>query len=396
MSASWSSGAHPVSAVKPSLTLAADASEGEGGQGLNLQHMIEGLRDDFELRVYCRAARSTPAAEVPGSKLVSALYRIPIVRRRRDWWEWIGQTHFDRFVARHLSRTDLFQGATGQSALSLRRARALGMRTVVDSVTTHAEDFHAVQRLECDKFGVALATGPLMLRRVLGEYHHADVIRVMSEHARRTFLARGFEADRVIAARPFLDTGAFPRATFSEPAFRVVYVGMIEPWKGFHYLIDAFGQAAAAGSELIFWGGPGNRRISRYLAMQQARIPGLVVRPQSVRRVGFHEVYARASVLVHPSLSDGFGYVVAEAMACGLPVIVTSATGAAELVRDGYNGFVVPPGNTPLLAERIAYLARRRDLLPAMGANARHTIETEMTRARFREVYAGGLCRILK
>ena len=61
-------------------------------------------------------------------------------------------------------------------------------------------------------------------------------------------------------------------------------------------------------------------------------------------------MFRRAAMLVLPTLCDGFGYVVSEAMANGLPVITTYNAGAAERVDEGRNGFVVPPADALALA----------------------------------------------
>jgi glycosyltransferase involved in cell wall biosynthesis len=91
------------------------------------------------------------------------------------------------------------------------------------------------------------------------------------------------------------------------------------------------------------------------------------------------------SVLVHPSLADGFSYAVAEAMACGLPVIVSDNTGAADLVEDGVQGYVVPTGDAHAIAERLHHLHSHPELLAQMGARARETIRRSLTLERFRQ-----------
>jgi glycosyltransferase involved in cell wall biosynthesis len=81
----------------------------------------------------------------------------------------------------------------------------------------------------------------------------------------------------------------------------------------------------------------------------------------------------RASVLVLPSVCDGFGMVVTEAMAQGLPVICSSNAGASQLIVGGENGFIVPPANPEQLSERIAWCIRNPRPLYAMGQNALET-----------------------
>jgi glycosyltransferase involved in cell wall biosynthesis len=81
----------------------------------------------------------------------------------------------------------------------------------------------------------------------------------------------------------------------------------------------------------------------------------------------------QASVLVLPSICDGFGMVVTEAMSQGLPVICSSNAGASQLVADGVNGFIVPPADAGRLAERLAWCLDHPVELQNMGRQAANT-----------------------
>jgi glycosyltransferase involved in cell wall biosynthesis len=375
--------------------LSANAVPGRGGQGLNLQHMIEALQWDFALTVLCGSSGGTGVTlrNVPPSRRGRLIGRIPLVRRLRDWATWYNEVDFDRHVAAALTSTDVFQGATGQCLESLRAARRRGALTVLDSVTAHVGQFGEALDRECARFGVRPPLSVPLRRRIEQEYREADLIRVMSEVSRGTFLDRGVPGQKVFVAPPPFRVEEFPQATFSHPAFRVGFAGLIEPWKGFHHLVEAFRSWNRADSELVLWGGPGARPITRYLAEHASRPPAIHVRPVEIRKVGFAEVYGSCSVLVHPSLSDGFGYVVAEAMACGVPVIVTTATGAADLVRDGENGYLVPPGDAAAIRDRLDHLSKSPGLLRQMGQKARESA-AELTPERFRAAHAGRLAAL--
>ena len=80
---------------------------------------------------------------------------------------------------------------------------------------------------------------------------------------------------------------------------------------------------------------------------------------------------AGASVLVLPSIQDGFGLVVLEAMASGLPVIVSDHVGAKDCVREGVDGFIVPVRDIEALADRLLWLHDHPSQRDAMGARAR-------------------------
>lgn len=369
---------------KKALVLAANAVARQGGQGLNLQHMMEALREDFELSVFCREAGGPRTHPVPPSRLSAALGRVPLLRRRRDWMVLASDLQFDRYVASRLPAGDVFQGVVGQCAESLRVARRQGLRTVLDVVNTHVDDFRAHVERESRKFGLKGNIGPRMYQRILQEYRTADVVRVMSERARRTFLARGFPEEKLVVASPPMDLTEFPQATFDTGVFRVGFVGLIEPWKGFHYLLEAWERLRLQDAELVLWGGPGSRAATHMLREFQARDSSLEVRPVEVRKVGYGEVYGKMSVLVHPSLADGFSYSVVEAMASGVPVIVTDNTGAADLVEEGVNGYIIPTGDARAIAERLEHLHRHPELLPRMGARAREAVRRHLTPDNFR------------
>jgi glycosyltransferase involved in cell wall biosynthesis len=87
------------------------------------------------------------------------------------------------------------------------------------------------------------------------------------------------------------------------------------------------------------------------------------------------DAYQRADLLVLPTMHDGFGVVVAEAMASGLPVITTDRCGAAEWIRPGDTGWIVPAGDTDALAAAMDAAIHARSRLRDMGMAARRDIE---------------------
>jgi glycosyltransferase involved in cell wall biosynthesis len=357
--------------------------------------VVEALAGEAGVTVFCQGAgaTSTPVTPVPGSRAARLIGRLPVLRRLRDWQTLLEQLHFDKYVAARLPEADAVVAAAGSALTTFQAARARGVKCILDVTTTHVDQFGEAQDRELAAFGGRPVWHPRLRRRTRAEYEAADAIRVMSAVAGRTLTDRGVDPEKVFVATPPVADEAAPQADFADPTFRVAYVGLIEPAKGFHYLIEAFDRLGNPDSELILWGGPGLRGVSGYLAERTARNPRIRVRPQGVRAIGFEKVYARSTVLVLPSLADGFGYVVGEAMSCGLPVIVTTATGAADLVEDGVNGFVVPPADAAALADRLSRLAGDRELPRRMGAAARLTSQ-HYGPEQFRAAWAGILAKL--
>jgi glycosyltransferase involved in cell wall biosynthesis len=83
-----------------------------------------------------------------------------------------------------------------------------------------------------------------------------------------------------------------------------------------------------------------------------------------------------SDVFVMPAIYEPFGLVYLEALASGIPVIATGLSGAAEIVQDGINGFIITlPEDYPTIAEKIQFLINHREEREEMGMNARKLAE---------------------
>jgi glycosyltransferase involved in cell wall biosynthesis len=98
------------------------------------------------------------------------------------------------------------------------------------------------------------------------------------------------------------------------------------------------------------------------------------IRP-SVSAADLVSAYREADLFVLPSVAEGFGQVLLEALACGVPVLSTHHTAAPDLVDEGVQGFVVEPRRADLLAERIEWALCHRAALAEMRVAARARAE---------------------
>jgi glycosyltransferase involved in cell wall biosynthesis len=258
---------------------------------------------------------------------------------------------------------------------ALEWAKRHGVPTVLDNPNGHIRGFAEAYRTEWARWvGGTYRAHPTdeMIARVEREYELADRIRVSSGWARQSMVGRGVPADKVFLCPQPPDLIRFRPPTERRPAsgpLRVVYVGSLDLRKGFVYLLRATRLVGPGRVRVELVGGTGDRGSKRLLARERIGLDVTVAPGDPV------PAYHRAELFVLPSLEDGFGFVAAEAMACGLPVVLTDQCGAAEWVRPGDTGWVIPAGSAESLAAVFEQALANRERLAEMGRAARLAVE---------------------
>ena len=281
---------------------------------------------------------------------------------------------FDAHVSRLLRRPlKLYFGVQEGSLWSLRRARTLGARAILCAITPHPRYEAPILDSEAARLGLSAGersgwAGRRIATRIEAEYDAADTILCSSEYTRRTLVGAGVRADKTRAIPLAIDTEVFRplrRNHHENNGLRVLFVGSMTPRKGLQYLLPAVKALRDGGRDvsltLVGATGPFERLLRPDRSMYRHLGP-----------VANHElprVHAEHDVLVMPSLSEGFGLVAAEAMASGLPVIVSENVGCA--VTDGVEGFVVPVADAGAIAQRLCVLHDHPELRSQMGKAGR-------------------------
>lgn len=204
---------------------------------------------------------------------------------------------------------------------------------------------------------------------------------VPGSHSRAYLLDLGVRPERITVAPNAVDPAIFGATGRSRTngACRLLAVGRLAPEKGLDTLLEAAGGLPV---EVVLAGtGPEEARLRR-LAGPNVTFLG------QVGRDALPALYADADVAVVPSRSEPWGMVLNEAALAGLPLVSTTATGAAaELIEDGVNGFRVPPDDVPALHDALRRLVEDEPFRRSAGARSREIA------ARFTpEAWADALC----
>jgi glycosyltransferase involved in cell wall biosynthesis len=198
------------------------------------------------------------------------------------------------------------------------------------------------------------------------ECKEADRILVGSSFVRDTFVSQGIDSDKIDIVPYGVDTRLFDRVPRDQQrkGMSLLFAGQISQRKGLSYLFEAYEMFRKPDTTLTL--------VGRYVGTEAiwTRYRSLYTHIDHLTRPALAEVYGGSDVFVFPSLLEGMPLVVLEAMASGLPVIVTP-NGCSDIVRDGIDGFVVPPRDSVTLQERLERLYAEPELRRQMGENAR-------------------------
>ena len=207
-----------------------------------------------------------------------------------------------------------------------------------------------------------------MIDRELREYARADHIAVLSTFARRTFLERGVAPEKTSVLPLGVDVFAFrpPRDVCDARVERIrngepltaLYTGALSFQKGVADLIEMARRVENLPIRFRLVG-----TITEEVRPLLAALPPNVTCAPKVPQARLPGEYARADLFVFPTIQDGFGMVLAQANASGLPILTTPNSAGADLVREGVTGWVLPIRDPSAFAERLRWCASHREEL---------------------------------
>jgi glycosyltransferase involved in cell wall biosynthesis len=333
------------------VVLSCPAPFGSGGLGRHLGELDAALaRGGSERVCVCESApRAQGGSPRSPARRGAATRMAPLVRRSPAWRMWAASAGFDADAARSLPAAEHLIAFNGAAEAQFGAARRGGYESLA-LVAANSHYRHVIRQHEraYRQYPLERPWGIRLLARNLREYAQADRIYVASRYVWESFAAQGFP-DSLLSLFPLTPDPRFASAP-SPPSetFDVVYVGSLTVHKGVPLLIDAFRRLPFADMRLVLVGGWGTRGMRSFVEQACAADPRIGVQP------GDPLPHLRAANLyVHPAYEDGYAYAPAEALACGIPVIVSEDTGMKELIDPGRNGLVLPTGDGAALSDAI-------------------------------------------
>jgi glycosyltransferase involved in cell wall biosynthesis len=290
-------------------------------------------------------------------------------------WENLSANTFADYVARNLPECDLYVGLSGSALPAGKKAHQRGAKFVCDRGSSHIRAQDGFLREEHAQWNMPfIGIDPRTIAREELEYEEADCITVPSTFVYRTFIEQGVSACKLRLLPYGVNLSRFqPVNQPDSQRFDVLFVGGMSLRKGVQYLVQAYQKIKHPAKSLTFVGSPSAGLIealaARGLWPEDAIVLGHI--PQTELK----KVMSRSHVLVLPSLEEGLAMVMAQAMACGCPVVASNHTGAEDLMTNGLEGFILPVRDVSALTDKLQQLADEPILRDSMGEKALQKVQ---------------------
>jgi glycosyltransferase involved in cell wall biosynthesis len=343
------------------VVVSCPAPFGAGGLGRHLQELVDALdRRGPPAICMCGVAqqgqRSSLAAASPLRHELHvsgpATSLRPLTRFSPAWSNLRQSVAFDGYAAHRLPAAKHLIAFNGQALKQFEAAR----RSSYDSISLLSANSHLRRVIRQHdrahrQYPLEGSWAARLLRRNLAEYARADRIYVASRYTWESFVEEGCR-EEALSLFPFTPDPRYMPAAGppgnNSDTFDIVFVGRLCVAKGVPLLIDALRRLPHRDLRLVLVGGWSSRGMRRFLQRASARDQRIEIGPgDPLPRL------RGARLCAHPSYEDGFAYAPAEALACGVPVLVTEDTGMKDLVDSGVNGLILPTGDLTSLTEAI-------------------------------------------
>lgn len=220
---------------------------------------------------------------------------------------------------------------------------------------------------------------PFNFRNAKKAYQKADAVITTSEVNKEILVNEYSINEKLIKVIPHgVDISHFNKTRQKADSKIILYVGILSKRKGVKYLIKAMDivRKRTIDIKLIIVGDGAERKYLKSL-VKRLNLQKFVEFTGFVNEEKLIDYYRDADIFVFPSLKEGFGQVLVEAMACGIPVISTNTSAIPEVV--GNAGILVKPRNSKALAEAIIKLIEDKDLRDELCRIGRKRVEENFT-----------------
>lgn len=276
-----------------------------------------------------------------------------------------------------LKNVDIFVCWAGYFLNSIENIKKTGAKIILESGSCHILEQNKLLQEEYDIWGLKYpAICQKNIDKMVQEYNKADYIMTISSFVYNSFLKQNIPEQKLLKVICGFDTEYFLNNNLKkqDKKFRVIFVGILSLRKGVQYLLKSWEKLKLPieSVELILVGNI--QKDLKEILKNFTLLPNIIFYG-SVSREKLVKLYKNSSLLVLSSIEDGFGMVLGEAMACGLPVICTTNTAGQDLIQDNKEGFIIPIRDIEILSSKIEFFYKNPDISFQMGLTGKNKVK---------------------
>ena len=287
--------------------------------------------------------------------------------------DWVADTIFSIFF---IQNSNFFILGFGNSTCKIiKKAKKKNIKTIYFLNTLSPKFLNKYIHIEYNKLGLESTNYSEFLsltRKTNESIKMADYTGALSSFQKQTYIDDGFDESKMFICPLGVDPVVFFPKKIKKDKFIVFFVGNSFVRKGLKYLIEAFNSLKLDNSELWIAGHNPKSMAEKVVKLEKNNIF-----LGHVNEFKLPDLYNQASIFCFPTHEEGFGAVILQAMACALPVITTPY--CRDAITDGQEGFIIEPGKSSLISEKIKFFYDNPNKVIEMGAKARTKVEKEFT-----------------
>lgn len=363
-------------------------SIGVGGR-FHADHMLEELLNrGYEATLYTtippsRFSRS-PKEHIVSFLTPEIIYRLASRIGFENWGNLYKMKSFGSFFASEIKNKpdEILMGWSSFSLEAFKQSKAKKKILIRDSA--HIDVQMNILKTEYKKLGTSLPDRAICQVREREEYELADYIFLPSFYAKKTFIDCGIPEKKLKILRLAVDLKAFtpPEHLEINLPLKVVYFGALSIQKGVHYLLKALESFSPNEVQATFIGSL-SPEIKPFIKKNS---PIRFISP--VNHSKLSALLKEQQIFIFPSLHDGYGMTLPQAMASGLLCLSSTHAGASELISHNKNGILIQPGSSEEIREHLqnilinpkSYIEMRRLAIKSVSSAGWNSYGDELNR----------------
>lgn len=315
-----------------------------------------------------------------------ALYRFDKSKVIYNWWHKMTSRAFGKKVAKYAIKNNadavILYDSNAMTCFKILKEKAPHIKRIMDVSAAnrlYMKEIYEADMEKCKSFAEKLKNERNFLWRsnycqlLKRELEYTEWFIPPSSFVKKSLMYSGVKEEQIKLC-PYGTNFSVDSIELDENKkhplpLKAIYVGNVTEMKGIYYLLEAVMEIPKEKLELTMVGHYDNSTgvLDKYL--DRVNFTGRVVHDR------VQEILLESDVFVFPSLGEGMSLSVLEAMACGLPCIVTENSGVSEVIQEGVNGFEIQAQNKEAIKEKLEWFISNTDRITEMGLNSSEVVK---------------------